>query len=87
MTYPINKSHLTFLVRGLAMSKAKDLEQEWGMPLEDILTSVIETTDTQAQAAALLGVNQSTISYWLATRGLKVIRKIEYIYTPTGKQV
>jgi len=69
------------------MSKAKDLEQEWGMPLEDILALIIETTDTQAQAAAALGVNQSTISYWLSTRGLKVIRRIEHVYTPTGKQV
>lgn len=66
-------------------SKARELEQAWGMPLEDILSTVIETTDTQAEAAARLGVNQSTISNWLAKLNLRVIRMVEPVYRPTGK--
>lgn len=66
-------------------SKARELEKEWDMPLEDILTEVIETTDTQAEAAERLGVNQSTISNWLAKLQLRVIRRVEPVYFPTGK--
>lgn len=66
-------------------SKVRELEQAWEMSIEDILTEVIETTDTQAEAAQRLGVNQSTISNWLSKLHLRVIRRVEPVYIPTGK--
>lgn len=64
------------------------LEQEWEMPIVDILTTVVETTENQAQAAERLGVTQGTISLWLRLLGLAVVRKVisRYTLTELGKQ-
>lgn len=50
--------------------KAKKLEQQYGMPLKDILIAAFQQHNTQQKVADELGVSQGTISLWARMNGL-----------------
>lgn len=50
----------------------KQLEQERGMPIQQILTEAFEHHGSQTAVAAALGVSQPTISLWLKNLNLQV---------------
>ena len=52
-------------------SKVKLLENQHGKPIAQILREAYQTWGNQKDVAKALGVNQSTVSYWLLKCGLE----------------
>lgn len=52
-------------------SKIEELEHQEGRPIREILQEMFEKHGSQAKVAKELGVNQSTVSYWLLKLGLE----------------
>lgn len=45
--------------------RLQEVEQEHGIPLEDLIPSLVNRLGSQKAAAEFLGVSQATISTWL----------------------
>lgn len=64
-------------------NRMKLLEQEKGKPIQEIIQQAFDQSDTQSEAAKLLGVSQSTLSLWLMRLGYRqkttiVLEKVQY---------
>lgn len=62
--------------------KAKQLEQNYGKPLPEILQEYMALHGNQLSVAAALGVSQPTVSKWLRKYGLQTTRRTVLIATP-----
>lgn len=58
---------MTTSVRG----KTKRLEAETGKPMREILIEAYKVHGKQSSVARMLGLNPSTVTYWIARCGLR----------------
>jgi predicted transcriptional regulator len=51
--------------------KITEIEEREGKSIEQILTDLFNEHNSQREVAKQLGINQSTVSYWLVKLGLR----------------
>lgn len=54
-----------------AKSKMREMEQEFGQPIDELLIYLFDELGSQRAVAEELGVSQSTVSIWLLKLGLE----------------
>ncbi len=60
-----------------AQSKMRQIETEYGRPIEEVLEQLYAQYRTQNQVAQALGISQGTLSTWLLKLGYRQIAIIK----------
>lgn len=51
-------------------NKMKEIEMQEGRPIQEILQELFDESASQSEVARKLGINGSTLAYWLLKLGL-----------------
>lgn len=57
--------------------KQKQVEEQYGRPIKDVLADLYERHQSQEKVALELGVSQGTVSLWMKLHALKGYRVVK----------
>jgi len=66
-------------------NKSKEVESKYGKDIGEILIELYEHYGEREAVANHLNISRSTLVYWLGVSGLREVKRVEYVFTPTEK--